>query len=148
MIDFIFHFSAMSVMPFWIMMIFFPKVGIVNKIIQSPWIILPPTICYLMALLPNLDVSVLVFQEPSAHKIGILMGKPWGAALFWAYAGAFDLFVGRWIFLDNKKEEINHIWVAPILFVCIFFGPLALAMYGVVRSIVYWKRRLSNTQEA
>lgn len=145
MIEFIFHFSAMSVMPFWLMMIAFPNVEICNKIIQSPWIIMPPTVCYLMALMPNIATSVLVFQDPTAQSVAVLMGKPWGAALFWAYAGAFDLFVGRWIFLDYKKEKINHWWVAPILFTCIFFGPLAFTLYGLLKGLVYYQRKRAKT---
>jgi len=62
-----------------------------------------------------------------------MMAEPWAASLFWAYAGAFDLFVGRWIFFDAREREIGALWVSPILFVTIFSGPLGFALYGAAR---------------
>ncbi len=49
--------------------------------------------------------------------------------MFWAYAGAFDLFVGRWMYLDAKKHGVAHWILAPILVVTIAFGPLGFLLY-------------------
>lgn len=131
MTTFLFHFSALIVLPFWVMMIFRPHLTLTEKMVRSPWIILPPIICYLAFLIPNLPQAMMLFQNPSPESLAKLMSEPWSASMFWAYAGAFDLFVGRWIFFDARKKEISHWVVSPILFVCIFFGPLAFAIYAI-----------------
>ncbi len=133
--DILFHFSAIVVLPFWLMMIFFPHLPLTEKMVKSPLIILPPTICYLIFLLPNFSEAISSFQNPSPTSLAKLMSSTWSASLFWTYAGAFDLFVGRWIFFDARKKGINHWLVSPILLVCILFGPLAFSIYAIVRGV-------------
>jgi hypothetical protein len=132
-VHFFFHFSAIIVLPFWALMIFLPKWPMTEKIIASPWIIVPPAFCYAGLLLPNLSIDLLsFFQGPSPESLASIMARPWAASLFWAYAGAFDLFVGRWIFFDYKKRGLNHLFIAPILVVAIIFGPIAFLFYGLI----------------
>ena len=128
--DLLFHFSAATVLPFWFLMILAPKHTITSKLIKSPWIIIPPVICYVIILAINIDASMLsFFKNPSANELALIMQQPWAAALFWIYAGAFDLFVGRWIFLDAKESKLSHKLLAPILVIAIFFGPVAFLLY-------------------
>jgi hypothetical protein len=61
-----------------------------------------------------------------------MMGEPWAASMFWAYAGASDLFVGRWIFFDTRERGINPWLVSPVLFVTIASGPLGFALYALI----------------
>lgn len=130
--DFLFHFSALSVLPFWGMMIFLPRSERTERIVRSSWIILPPVVCYTGLLIPNLSWEMTAFfSAPSAAGLARIMAEPWAAALFWAYAGAFDLFVGRWIFLDSRKRGIPHLLVAPILAVAILFGPVGFLLYAL-----------------
>ncbi|MFF5294277.1 abscisic acid-deficient protein Aba4 family protein [Paractinoplanes globisporus] len=55
-----------------------------------------------------------------------------GAAAAWAHMVAFDLFVGRWCFLDARERGVRHLILAPILVLTILFGPLGLAAYLAV----------------
>ena len=132
--DFLFHFSAISVLPFWALMILMPKSELTSRVVRSPWIILPPTLCYLAFLIPNLPAALASFESPSPQSLAEMMAQPWAASLFWAYAGAFDLFVGRWIFFDAHDRAISAVYVSPILFVCIFFGPLGFILYTLART--------------
>lgn len=129
--EFLFHFSAGVVLPFWAAMIFFPRAAITEKMVRSPWIILPPILCYAAFVLPHLPELMAVFAGPSPEVLAAVMAKPWAASLFWAYAGAFDLFVGRWIFFDARRREINPWSVSPSLAVAIFFGPIGFTLYGL-----------------
>ncbi|WP_372365205.1 ABA4-like family protein [Candidatus Uabimicrobium sp. HlEnr_7] len=138
--DFLFHFSAYSVLPFWAIMIFFPHYSKTKSIIKVPWIILPATICYIIVLMPNITAAMSIFYGPSPELATKLMSEPWGGSLFWIYAGAFDLFVGRWIYLDAMEKKITSWFISPILFVCIFFGPLGFFLYTIV-SLGYSKIR-------
>ena len=75
-------------------------------------------------------------MRTAAQSLAEMMAQPWAASLFWAYAGAFDLFVGRWIFLDARERGISVGYVSPLLFVCIFFGPLAFVLYALARALI------------
>ncbi len=97
---------------------------------RDTWIILPPVACYLLLGMPNVSQLVAVFGQPSPESLAVVMAEPWAASMFWAYAGAFDLFVGRWMFLDARERGMGPLWVSPVLFVTIFFGPLGFLLYG------------------
>ncbi len=141
----LFHFSAAVVLPFWAAMIFFPRASVTERMVRSPWIILPPVACYLAFWLPNLGALIAGFGEPSPESVAELMSQPWAASLFWTYAGAFDLFVGRWMFFDARKRGINPWWVSPSLFVAIFFGPVGFTLYGATVLVTFFSRRSDAT---
>jgi hypothetical protein len=46
---------------------------------------------------------------------------------------AFDLFVGRWCWLDSRERAVPALLMAPILVLTIMFGPLGLLVYLAVR---------------
>ena len=140
--DFLFHFSAISVLPFWGLMILLPKSNFSSRVVASPWIILPPTLCYLAFLIPNLPAAFASFENPSPQSLAGMMAQPWAASLFWAYAGAFDLFVGRWIFFDARERGISAGYTLPILLICIFFGPLAFPLYALARAANAYRLRV------
>ena len=120
------------VIPFWALMILFPK----NKIVESPYIIVPPVLCYFIVLTSNITMTDLsLFRSASPEAMMNFLNKPWSASLVWIYAGAFDLFVGRWIFLDSKVSKINHYKIVPILFISIFLGPIGYLLYIVLKAV-------------
>lgn len=133
--DFFFHFSAAVVLPFWAAMIVFPGAGWTDKLVRSPLIILPPIVCYLYFALPHLPELAAVFVNASPETLAVALAEPWAAGMFWAYAGAFDLFVGRWMYLDARERGISHLFVAPALIVAIFLGPVGFTLYALVRAL-------------
>jgi hypothetical protein len=46
---------------------------------------------------------------------------------------AFDLFVGRWAYLDSRQRGTSAWIVSPILFLILMVGPLGLLLYLFVR---------------
>lgn len=137
MINLAFYASALVVLPFWGLMIFWPNAALTYKAVRSVWIVMPPVMCYLMVLAGHWRAFLGVDQTggtdwPSPKSIQMMLNSEAGATFFWAYAGAFDLFVGRWIFFDAKQRNITHWLVAPCLLVAIVFGPLGLSMYGCI----------------
>ncbi|MSQ83352.1 MAG: DUF4281 domain-containing protein [Myxococcales bacterium] len=139
--NFLFHFSALSVLPFWAAMILFPRSSWTDRLVATPWIILPATLCYLAAALPNLPEIMSIFQDPSPRSLAVVQGQAWAATMNWAYAGAFDLFVGRWMFLDARTSAISHWLVAPVLCISILLGPLGFTLYGVAKAVRWMQQR-------
>jgi hypothetical protein len=48
---------------------------------------------------------------------------------------AFDLFVGRWVYLDGRRLGMSAWLVSPILFFVLMLGPLGLVLYVAARLI-------------
>lgn len=131
--NFLFRFSALSVMPFWLLMIFLPSWKYTKLIISSPYIILPPLFCYLILLVRNFDKSIIkIFTHSSPQRLAELLKNPWASTLVWSYAGAFDLFIGRWMFVDAQSNGIPHWPIILPLVIAIFSGPAGLALYFLV----------------
>jgi hypothetical protein len=131
----LFYFSAISVLPFWTAMIAFPRAPLTEKLVASPWIVLPAAFCYVAFAAPHAGELLGVFSSPSPESLASVMAQPWAASMFWAYAGAFDLFVGRWIYLDATERRIRHAFVAGPLAVCVLFGPVGFLLYAGVRAL-------------
>ena len=60
----------------------------------------------------------------------------------WIHFLAFDLFVGRWAYLDSRERGLSAWLVSPILVFIFMAGPLGLLMYLTARWIA--GRRTSN----
>ncbi|MCB9123885.1 MAG: DUF4281 domain-containing protein [Caldilineaceae bacterium] len=76
---------------------------------------------WLPALLPDAAGQ----SEPAA--IAALLGTPEGATVAWAHFLAFDLFVGRWVYLDGRCVGLSAWVVSPILFFVLMIRPGGLA---------------------
>lgn len=73
---------------------------------------------------------------PSLDRIAELLGRPEVALVAWVHFLAFDLFVGRWIYLDARERGVPW-WVSsPVLFLTLMFGPLGLLSYLIARPLV------------
>jgi hypothetical protein len=64
LMPFRFHVSALVVLPFWFAMIVFPRAVRTERLVRSPWIILPPAACYLLLALPHAGEFAGVFVTP------------------------------------------------------------------------------------
>ena len=133
MYDQLFQLSNVLVMPFWLLMIILPFWGWTKRIIRSPWIAAPVALLYAALVLPQLAGLLAELANPQLDQIAALLGTPAGATIGWVHFLAFDLFVGRWVYLDSRERKISAWLVSPILFVVLMFGPLGLLLYLVVR---------------
>jgi hypothetical protein len=132
----VFELSNLVVLPFWALMVLLPTWAMTRRIIGSPWIVAPPAILYFVTLLP---VAAMVMPEvinPVQARIMSLLGTPTGTTLAWAHFVAFDLFVGRWMYLESRRRQYSPWWVSPILVLTLFVGPIGLLIYLVVRTVI------------
>ncbi|MEH1166831.1 ABA4-like family protein [Micromonospora sp. CPCC 205539] len=120
--------------PFWALMILLPRWSWTARIISSPLIVLPVVVIYAVLVIPAFDVVLPAVAAPSLDGVRELLGTFDGAAAGWAHMIAFDLFVGRWAWLDSRERGVPALVMAPVLVVTILLGPLGLAAYLAVRS--------------
>ncbi len=127
--DLIFSASSLLVMPFWALMIFVPRWSVTTRIVRSPLVVLPAALLYAVLVLPAALDAFPVLLQPELGSIAALLGTPQGATIGWVHFLAFDLFVGRFIYLDARERDISAWLVSPLLFLTLMFGPLGLATY-------------------
>ncbi|WP_433791395.1 ABA4-like family protein [Actinoplanes sp. CA-252034] len=130
----LFDLTFLLAAPFWALMILLPKWSWTTRIVRSPLIVLPIVAIYAALIVPDFANVWASVSNPTLDGVAELLGSPAGAAAGWAHMIAFDLFVGRWSFLDSRERGIPVLLMAPILFLTIMLGPLGLAAYLAVRS--------------
>ena len=132
----VFSLSSLLVMPFWLAMILAPRWGVTRRVIESPFIVLAPALLYAVLVLPRLGELLPALASPTLVGVAELLGTPEGASIAWVHFLAFDLFVGRWVYLDSRERDVSAWLMAPVLLLTLLFGPLGFALYLLVRSVV------------
>jgi len=120
--------------PFWALMILLPRWSWTVRIIGSPLIVLPVLVIYALLVIPAFGEVLPVVVSPALGGVRDLLGTSAGAAAAWAHMIAFDLFVGRWSWLDSRERHVPALVMAPVLVVTILLGPLGLLVYLARRS--------------
>ena len=134
MTDLLFELTFGLAAPFWALMILLPKWSWTQRIIGSPLIVLPIVAIYALLVIPAFGDVWPAVTNPTLDGVTALLGTPAGAAAGWAHMIAFDLFVGRWCYLDSLSRKVPPLVMAPILLLTILLGPLGLALHLAVRS--------------
>ncbi|MCB0063334.1 MAG: DUF4281 domain-containing protein [Caldilineaceae bacterium] len=129
----LFQLSNLLIMPFWILLILLPHWRWTGRIISSPWIAAPPALLYAILVVPGIAGLLAELANPELTQIAELLGTAPGATIAWAHFVTFDLFVGRWVFLDSRQRRITAWLASPILFCVLMFGPLGFLLYLLVR---------------
>lgn len=120
--------------PFWALMILLPHWSRTARIIKSPLIVLPVLVIYAMLVIPAFGDVLPAVLSPTLDGVRDLLGTADGAAAAWAHMIAFDLFAGRWAWLDSRERGVPALIMAPVLVLTILLGPLGLAAYLGVRT--------------
>jgi hypothetical protein len=120
--------------PFWALMILLPRWSWTGRIIGSPLIVLPPLVIYVLLVIPAFGDVLPAVVSPTLGGVRDLLGTADGAAAAWAHMIAFDLFVGRWSWLDGRQRGVPALIMAPVLLLTILLGPLGLLAYLAVRT--------------
>jgi hypothetical protein len=131
----IFQLSSLPVLPLWLLMIFTPRWGLTQNLMRSHWVIVPPTLLYSLLVLPQLLSLFPILANPNLNSIATLLSSEAGATVAWVHFLAFDLFVGRWIYLENLKHRIHPGLVGVVLLMVLMFGPFGYLLYMGLRSI-------------
>ena len=129
----LFDASFLLVAPFWLLMIALPGWRVTQRVIASPWIAAPAAALYLVLVVPDLPGVLAVVGSPSLDAIATLLATPEGATVAWVHFLAFDLFVGRWVYLDARARRVSAWVTSPLLFATLMVGPVGLLGYLAVR---------------
>ncbi|MGH3713296.1 MAG: ABA4-like family protein [Micromonosporaceae bacterium] len=132
--ELLFQVSFLVAAPFWVLMILAPTWGWTRRIIGSPLIVLPAlAVCLVLYLQVFGPLWTLVVQ-PTLPGLRELVASPEALAGLWAQVIAWDLLVGRWVYLDSRQRRIHPLLMAPILVFTVLLSPFALPVYFVART--------------
>ncbi|MGH8877937.1 MAG: ABA4-like family protein [Stackebrandtia sp.] len=137
MFSIVFYLAA----PFWLLMIVAPGWRWTHRIVSSPLIALPAAAVYAFVVLPNLADLLPAVANPTPDGVAAALSTPAGVAAGWAHFIAFDLFVGRWAYLDARERGVHPLAMAPVLIITILLGPLGFLIYLGVRALPWRKVR-------
>jgi hypothetical protein len=126
--------SGWLVLPFWALMILAPRWRVTERLVRSPAVALAPALLYASLVLPRFAALLPHMARPELDAIVALLGTREGTTIAWAHFLAFDLFVGRWIYLDARERGLSAWLVSPLLALTLLFGPLGLLGHLALRS--------------
>ena len=138
----LFSISNLIVVPFWLIMIFAPRWPWAVRIIRSPLIAVPPALIYattVLSLVAQMGGGLFTSFGTLPGVISLL-STPQGALIGWVHFLCFDLFTGRWVYLDAIEKKIPAVLMAPILFFIFMLGPVGLLLYLLARFVLHTAR--------
>ncbi|WP_045314228.1 ABA4-like family protein [Lentzea aerocolonigenes] len=121
--------------PFWALMIFAPKWSWTKRIAESYLIILPVVAIYVLLMIPVLPELLPLVTRPELPALAQFMSTEVGATLVWAHMIAWDLFVGRWMYLEGRRLNVHPLVMAPVLVITILLAPVGLPLFLIVRKV-------------
>lgn len=131
--------------PFWALMIFVPFWSWTRRIVGSPYIVVPPLVVWLVQLLPEFGTFAAEMLSPDLAGVRGVVSTTIGTSAIWAHLIAFDLFVGRWMYLDSRTRGVHTLAMAPVLVLTILLSPLGLGAYLLLRAVPGIGRRTPAT---
>ena len=134
--DTLFQISNLTAIPFWLLMVFAPRWSWTKRVVGSPYLIVPAALLYTVAVLPGALAAFPTLANPTLESVRALLGSPSGATVAWVHFLAFDLFVGRWAYLDSLERGLHPVPMGLILFTILMFGPMGFVLYLIVRGVV------------
>jgi apolipoprotein N-acyltransferase len=131
----LFEWSSTAVLPFWLLMILLPRARVTERVMRAPVASVLLALLYAALVLPRMGTLLPLLARPELPGVAALLGTPEGATIGWVHFLAFDLFVGRWAYLDSRERGVSAWAMAPVLLLTLLFGPLGLLAYLGVRAL-------------
>ena len=131
----LFGLANLTVMPFWGLMILAPGWSWTQRLLRTPFVAILPALGYALLVVPDLASILPVVMNPKLEAVAALLGTPRGATIGWLHFLAFDLLVGRQVYLDARERRIPAWLSSPILFFVLMLGPVGFLLHLALRSV-------------
>jgi len=136
-IETLYYWVNFGVLPFWLILIFFPQSHLSRYLVTSIFPIFVLSGAYIFILYKSF-LSSYDFDENFNLYLGIdniseLFSDKYFLTMFWIHFISINLFTGGWIVKDSQKLAINKILLIIPLIVTYLIGPLGLFIYWLIR---------------
>ena len=133
-----------GVIPFWLLLVFFPSHQITNFFAQS--IVTPLLLAvgysylsYLIYLEGNIFDGFELYS--GLNGLYALFSNEALLLIFWLHFLSISLFAGSWIVRDSRKYFIPKVITIPSLILTYFSGPIGLVFYWFMR--IFFAKKIS-----
>ena len=135
----------LGILPFWLVLIIFPRSQISKVFITSVFPIFILSLVYIY-LLYTIYLSGYDFLQNFKLYLGLgeisyLFENQSFLILFWIHFLAINLFCGGWIVKDSQLFNMNKILVSLPLIVTYLIGPVGITIYWIIR--IFYAKRIS-----
>ena len=133
----LYYWVNLGVLPFWLILIFFPNTNLSRYFVTSIFPILILTGSYIF-ILQKSYLNSYDFMNNFSLYLGIdnlsdLFTDKSYLMMFWIHFISINLFTGGWIVKDSQKLSINKILLAIPLIITYLVGPIGLFFYWLIR---------------
>ena len=141
-IEMLYYWVNLGVLPFWLILIFFPNSNLSRYFVTSifPILILSGSYVFILykSYLNSYDFINNFSLYLSIDRLSDLFTDRSYLMMFWIHFISINLFTGGWIVRDSQKLSINKILVSIPLVITYLIGPIGLFFYWLIR-IFYTK---------
>ena len=134
-----------GVIPFWLILIFFPNSKLGSIFVSSIFPVFIFTGVYIYLLykfyLLDYDFSANFTLYLGLENLKDLFSNQEFLIIFWIHFLTINLFCGSWMSRDASKLQISKYLVLIPLVITYFIGPLGLFLYWIIR--IFFAKRLS-----
>jgi len=136
-IEMLYYWVNLGVLPFWLILIFFPNSNLSRYFVTSIFPILILSACYIFILYKS-----YLNSYDFMGNFGLYLGVDYLSNLFvdksylmmfWVHFVSINLFTGGWIVKDAQKLSINKLLLAIPLIFTYLIGPIGLFLYWLIR---------------
>ena len=129
----IFLAATVGVGPFWFLMAFRPRASITHRLMRTPWPVVVIGLVYASLVPPNVGAILATLLSPTLTAISTSLATPEGSLAVWLHVLAFDLMVGRFIWLDGLTRGVGAPLRLAALALALMFGPIGLLLHLALR---------------
>tara|TARA_Y100000389_G_scaffold194039_1_gene223543 strand:+ start:418 stop:921 length:504 start_codon:yes stop_codon:yes gene_type:complete len=144
-IEILYYWVNFGVLPFWLLLIFFPQSHLCRYFVTSifPIFVLSGTYIFVLykSYLNSYDFMGNFNLYFGINDISNLFSDKNFLMMFWIHFIAINLFTGGWIVKDAQKFSINKIILIIPLLVTYLIGPLGLFLYWLIR--IFYAKNIS-----
>ena len=136
-IEMLYYWVNLGVMPFWLILIFFPQSHICRYLVTSIFPIFVLSGAYVFMLYKSYIYSFDFYGNFELYlgieSISGLFSDKTFLMMFWIHFISINLFTGGWIVRDSQKFAINKILIIIPLIIIYLIGPLGIFVYWLIR---------------
>ncbi len=135
--EMLYYWVNLGVLPFWLILIFFPNSNLSRYFVTSIFPIFVLTGAYIFILykayLNSYDfINNFTLYISIDHLSDLFSDKSY-LIMFWIHFIAINLFTGGWIVKDSQKLSINKFFIILPLLITYLIGPIGLLFYWLIR---------------
>ena len=134
-----------GVIPFWLMLIFFPNSKLGNIFVSSVFPIFVLSVAYIFVLyksyLGSYDFDGIFSLYLGINNLSDLFSNDEFLIFFWFHFLGINLFCGSWMYKDGSRLLISKYIMFFPLVITYFIGPLGIFIFWIIR--MFYAKKIS-----